>query len=110
MSASLPLPSGRSSRRGRVQSPWHVEVEWRAVSTGPSAVRHGAIPVSHLKVEACAKCHSEGRAATEDNRHPETLDVEADGLMFLAGGSKARFTLPARLQRVPLRSAVFWHR
>ncbi len=76
----------------------------------PSAACHGAIPVSHLKVEACAKCHSEGRAATEDNRHPETLDVEADGLMFLAGGSKARFTLPARLQRVPLRSAVFWHR
>jgi len=45
------------------KTPRHVEVEWRAVSTGPSAVRHGAIPLSHLKVEACAKCHSQRRAS-----------------------------------------------
>jgi hypothetical protein len=59
----------RRLRAGK--TPRHVEVEWRAVSTGPSAVRHGAIPVSHLKVDACAKCHSERRTATEDRRHPE---------------------------------------
>src|SRR5688500_18072566 len=55
---------------GAVQTAQQLKVERYAVSAGPSAIRHGAIPVSRLEVSPRAKRHSERRAAAEDDRHP----------------------------------------